>query len=130
MLRDGVIYPSCYVASESMMNLILLLSGGAACLVLAAGCLMLHIRLRAGSSLCLVLSLAAMAAWSFFGGIVLSVMFPYPPPTETAQDLQAASNRHMAHITVESALLLCFGVSFFFAAKAIPKRLPIKSLKP
>jgi hypothetical protein len=101
------------------MTLALQVVGVLAWLLLLAGCVLLHIRLRRISSLSFVLSLVAVAAWTHWGQSVLWQIFPVPPGTGTAKDLDLLGHLEPAVAAIEAALMLWVGGSFFFSVKAI-----------
>jgi uncharacterized Tic20 family protein len=88
-------------------------------LLLLAGCILLHVRLRRPSSLSFLLSLAASAAWKLWGQSVIWQMLPTPPSTGTAKDLINFDYSQSIIAATDLALFLWVSGSFFIAVKAI-----------
>jgi hypothetical protein len=103
------------------MDLLTQLPGLAGQLLLLAGCVLMHLRLRRRSTLSLLFSLAAMAAWMFVGPLLHDVLVP----SDGAPDMVVLARLGVAQsvaMAVEAALLFWLGLSFFLAVKSI--RLP------
>jgi hypothetical protein len=88
-------------------------------LLLLAGCILLHVRLRRPSSLSFLLSLAASAVWKFAGESALWQILPTPPSAGTAKDLISFEYSQSIVAATDLALFLWVSGSFFFAVKAI-----------
>ena len=100
------------------MTLLDQLSELLAYLLLFAGCVLLHVRLRRLSSLSFLFSLAALLVWILWGQSALWHLLPTPPGTEAAELLQL-EHSYPIFAAIELLLLLWFGFSFFFTVKAI-----------
>jgi hypothetical protein len=101
------------------MTLALEVVGALGWLLLLAGCVLLHIRVRRISSISFLLSLVSVAAWTYWGQSVLWEIFPVPPGTGTAKDLKSLGQVEPIVAAIEAALMLWVGGSFFFSVKAI-----------
>ena len=101
------------------MTLALEIVGMLAWALFLGGCVLLHLRVRRFSSLSFLLSLVAVAAWSYWGQSVLWQIYPVPPGTGTARDLDSLGRVEPIVAAIEAALMLWVGASFFFSVKAI-----------
>jgi hypothetical protein len=90
-----------------------------ALLLFLAGCVLLHVRLRRSSSLSLLLSIATLAAWIFWGADAFLRAVPDTFGTGAAKDLRGLGH-WLSIATIVSALLAVWiSTSFFFAISAV-----------
>jgi hypothetical protein len=107
---------------HDLTGLVAQLSGLPGLLLLLSGCMLMHLRLRRRSTLSLLLSLAAIAAWMLVGQALLHDVLL---PADGAPDMVVLARLGVAQsvaLAVDGALLLWLGLSFFLAVKSI--RLP------
>ena len=109
------------------MHLVVQIIGAIAWLAVLAGCLLLHIRLRNIFSASFLLSIDAVALWTFWAQAALISILTLPTPAvavvgqgnNAAEALAAAGTHQDAIAVVESIFMIWIGFSFLFAIKSI-----------
>jgi hypothetical protein len=90
-----------------------------ALLLFVAGCVLLHVRLRRYSSLSLLLSIATLAAWFFWGADAFLRVAPDALSTGTAKDLRGLGHWFSVTAIISSILMLWLGASFLLSIWAV-----------
>ena len=90
-----------------------------ALLLFLAGCVLLHARLRRYSSLSLLLSIAALVTWFFWGADAFLRVAPDALGTGAAKDLQGLGHWFSVTAIISSVLMVWLGVSFLLSIWAV-----------
>ena len=98
-------------------------------LILLAGCVLFHLRLRRASSLSFLLSVVTAALWLYFAKEMLSYALAPQVAPNTAAVLATMDRAPSIGALVEAMISLWLVASFFLAARSIGTR-PNNSFKP
>jgi len=90
-----------------------------ALLLVLAGCILLHVRLRSYLSLSFLVSIVAIALWAFWGGRALDHMLFVGTANDDAQALIALGRSRTISAAIEAMLMLWFGVSFLLTIRSV-----------